>query len=326
MIVVLVGGAGYLTGVERLRRRGVAWPLGRTVSWLAGLTTLGAVTLLGVGKYAYLLFSVHMAQHLALSMVVPVLLVLGAPVTLALRALRPAADPAVRGPREWLLAVVHSRALRVLSHPVTALLLVVGSLYGLYFSGLFAVLMRSHLGHLLMLAHFVASGYLFFWMLIGIDPGRRRLPHPVLILVHLASMSFHAFFGVALMQARGLVAAGWFGMLHPPWRTSLAADQSMAAGIAWSFGEIPAAAVFVVLVVQWIRADEREQRRLDRAADRAADRTAAGASAGASNQGEGSAGAAVDDELARYNAFLARLASQHRTGTTEGNDQHGSRH
>jgi cytochrome c oxidase assembly factor CtaG len=303
MTVIGLGAAGYLAGVLRLRRKGVPWPLGRTISWLLGLAVIGVVTLLGVGKYAYLLFSVHMAQHLALSMVVPVFLVLGAPVTLALRALRPAPDPAVRGPREWLLIAVHSRALSVLGHPVTALLLVVGSLYGLYFSGLFTALMRSHLGHVVMLTHFMASGYLFFWMLIGVDPGRRRLQHPVLILVHLASMSFHAFFGIALMQAHSIVAADWFGALHPPWRTSLAADQSVAAGIAWSFGEIPAAAVFVVLVLQWIKADEREQRRFDRAADRAAAAQAAGE--------------AVEDELTRYNAFLAKIATDARKLPTD---------
>jgi putative copper resistance protein D len=298
LIVVACGAVLYLAGVARLRRRGTQWPVGRTAAWLGGLVVLAAVTLLGVGKYAYVLFSVHMAQHLALSMVVPALLVLGGPATLALRALRPAADPAVSGPREWLLAVLHSRALRVLSHPTTALVILVGSLYGLYFSGLFALLMRSHVGHLLMLCHFVASGYLFFWMLIGVDPGRRRLPHPVLILVHLASMAFHAFFGIALMQAHALIAADWFGALHPVWRGSLAADQTFAAGIAWSFGEIPAVAVFVVLVRQWIRADEREQRRFDRAARRAEEAEADGRQ--------------VDDELTRYNAYLAAMAERSR--------------
>jgi putative copper resistance protein D len=283
--VVMVAAGVYLAGVWRLRRRGIPWPVERTACWLAGVAVLGAVTLLGVGQYAYILFSVHMAQHMVLAMVVPVLLVLGAPATLALRALRPSPDPAVRGPREWLLVALHSRLTRLLTHPVVALALVVGSLYALYFSRLFEVLMRSHLGHLAMLTHFVATGYLFFWLVIGVDPGRRRLPHPVLILVHFASMTFHAFFGVALMLTSGLLAASWFGALHPDWRVSLADDQNLAAGIAWAFGEIPAAAVMVVLVMQWIRADEREQRRFDRAADRA--------------EADGS-----DDEVARYNAFL----------------------
>ncbi|GII25835.1 cytochrome c oxidase assembly protein [Planosporangium mesophilum] len=283
--VATVAAGAYLAGVWRLHRRGVAWPAERTACWLAGVVVLAAATLLGVGKYAYILFSAHMAQHMVLSMVVPVLLVLGAPATLALRALRPSPDPAVRGPREWLLLALNSRLTRVLTHPVVALALVVGSLYALYFSRLFEFLMRTHLGHLAMLTHFVVTGYLFFWVVVGVDPGRRPLPHPVLVIVHFASMSFHAFFGVTLMLTSGLLAASWFGALHPAWRGPLAADQNLAAGIAWAFGEIPAAAVMVILVRQWITTDEREQRRLDRAADRAdADGT--------------------EDELARYNAFL----------------------
>jgi cytochrome c oxidase assembly factor CtaG/putative copper export protein len=293
LTVVPVAVGAYLAGVWRLHRRGDSWPVQRTASWLAGVAVLGAVTLLGVGKYAYLLFSVHMAQHMVLSMIVPVLLVLGAPATLALRALRPSADPAVRGPREWLLIALHSRLTRLLTHPVVVLVLVVGSLYALYFSRLFEVLMRTHLGHLAMLTHFVVTGYLFFWVVIGIDPGRRQLPHPVLMLVHFISMSFHAFFGVALLLQTGLLAASWFGALHPAWRASLPSDQHLAAGIAWAFGEIPAAAVFVTLFWQWMRADEREQRRVDRAADRA--------------EADG-----TEDELARYNAFL-RAINQRRT-------------
>jgi putative copper resistance protein D len=288
LTVVLAAAGAYLAGVWRLHRRGIAWPLQRTASWLAGVAVLGAVTLLGVGKYAYILFSVHMAQHMVLSMVVPVLLVLGAPATLALRALRPSPDPTVRGPREWLLIALHSRLIRLLTHPVVVLVLVVGSLYALYFSRLFEVLMRTHLGHLAMLTHFIVTGYLFFWVVIGVDPGRRPLPHPVLMLVQFTSMSFHAFFGVALLLQTSLLAATWFGALHPPWRASLPADQRLGAGIAWAFGEIPAAVVFATLFWQWMRTDEREQRRLDRAADRA--------------EAEG-----TEDELARYNAFLSAI-------------------
>jgi cytochrome c oxidase assembly factor CtaG/putative copper export protein len=293
--VVIVAAAAYLAGVYRLHKRGVRWPAARTASWLGGLAVLALVTLMGFGRYGYVLLSVHMIQHMALSMLVPIGLVMGAPITLALRALRPSGDPAMRGPREWVVLAVHSRYLRLLTNPVVALTLVVASLYGLYFSGLFSLLMRSHVGHLVMLGHFVLAGYLLTWIVIGIDPGRRVLPHPVLILVHFASMTFHAFFGVALMQMRIPVAPDWFGAFHPAWRPDLMADQQVAAGIAWAFGEIPAAIVFVILVMQWIQADEREQRRADRAADRA--------------EAAARAGRDVEDELARYNAFLAAAAA-----------------
>jgi cytochrome c oxidase assembly factor CtaG len=226
-----------------------------------------------------------------LSMVVPILLVGGAPITLALRALRRPVDPQVRGAREWLLLVLHSRPMRALTQPLVALGIYIASLYGLYLSNLFGVLMRYHLGHLAMLTHFVASGYLLFWALIGIDPGRRQLAPPLLVLVHFFAMSFHAFFGVILLQSTSVIAPDWYTPVHPPWAASLLSDQHLGAAIAWAFGEIPAAVVFGILVMRWVRADEREQARLDRAAARA-DAT-----------GE-------DDELARYNAFLAHAARQ----------------
>jgi putative copper resistance protein D len=293
LTVVVLGIGGYLLGVRRMRLAGHPWSLGRTASWVAGMLLLGAITNLGVARYSYVLFSVHMAQHMVLSMLVPILLVGGAPITLALRTVRRSADPNTRGPREWLLIALHSRLLNLLTHPLIALGLYIGSLYGLYFSPALGFLMRYHLGHLFMLVHFVGTGYLLFWVLIGVDPGRRRLPPHVLVLMHFASMAFHAFFGVILLQSTTVIAPDWFDSVHPSWSSSLLADQHVGAGIAWAFGEIPAAVVFVILVMQWIRSDEREQARLDRAAARA------------DVSGE-------EDDLARYNAFLAKAAAQAR--------------
>ncbi|MEU7800423.1 cytochrome c oxidase assembly protein [Micromonospora arborensis] len=286
LTLCVLGVGGYLSGVRRLHAGGHRWPVIRTASWVGGMLLLAAATNLGVARYAYVLFSAHMAQHMVLSMVVPILLVGGAPVTLALRTLRRPGDPQVRGAREWLLIAVRSRPTRLLTHPLVALGIYSASLFGLYFSDLLGVLMRSHLGHLAMLTHFVVAGYLMFWVLIGVDPGRRRLPHPLLVSIHLASMMAHGFFGLVLMQTTTVIAPDWYISVHPAWASSLLDDQRLGAGIAWAFGELPAVIVMIILVRQWIRADKREQARLDRAADRA-DAT-----------GE-------DDDLARYNAFLA---------------------
>ncbi|GAB3806411.1 cytochrome c oxidase assembly protein [Micromonospora zhanjiangensis] len=295
LTLTVVGVAGYLAGVRRLRRAGHQWPVARTVSWLAGLLVLAATTDLGVARYAYVLFSAHMAQHMVLSMLVPILLVGGAPITLALRALRRPADPDVRGAREWLLILLHSRLTKLLTHPLVALGIYVGSLFGLYFSDLLGTLMRSHLGHLAMLTHFVVAGYLLFWVLIGVDPGRPRLDPALLVIIHFAAMMAHGFFGLILMQTTAVIAPDWYTAVHPTWASTLLADQKLGAGIAWAFGELPAAVVMIVLVRQWIRADQREQARLDRAADRA------------DASGE-------EDELARYNAFLRAAAESDRQG------------
>ncbi|XVU22638.1 cytochrome c oxidase assembly protein [Actinoplanes sp. CA-054009] len=301
-LAVAAAGIGfYVAGVLRLRRAGHAWPMSRTASWIGGMLLLAAITGLGVARYAYVLFSVHMVQHMVLSMVVPILLVGGAPVTLALRALRRPADPQVRGAREWLLTVLHSRFARLLSHPVVALAIYVASLYGLYFGGLLGTLMRYHLGHLAMLTHFVLAGCLLFWVLIGIDPGRRRVHPALLTLVHFLAMVAHAFFGFVLLQATTVIGLDWYSAVHPSWASSLMADQRLGAGLAWAFGELPAAAIMLLLVRQWIRADEREQARLDRAADRA------------EATGE-------EDDLARYNAFLAATGTSASAPATNGDE------
>ncbi|MGW4498731.1 cytochrome c oxidase assembly protein [Micromonospora sp. NPDC004336] len=301
LTLTVAGVGGYLTGVWRLRRAGHRWPAARTASWLTGMLLLAAITNLGVARYAHVLFSVHMVQHMVLSMLVPILLVGGAPVTLALRALRRPTDPQMRGAREWLLLALHSRPARVLTHPVVALGIYAGSLFGLYFSDLLGTLMRSHVGHLAMLTHYVLAGYLMFWVLIGVDPGRRRLAPPLLVLLHLAAMMAHGFFGLVLMQTTTVIAPDWYVAVHPGWASSLLDDQRLGAGIAWAFGEIPATVVMILLVRQWIRADRREQGRLDRAADRA------------EATGE-------EDDLARYNAFLA---AARQAGRSDGDAESG---
>ena len=137
----------YLVGVRRLKARGDGWPVGRTVAWLAGCLGLLLATSSGIGRYAPAMFSVHMAQHMLLGMLVPILLVLGAPVTLGLRTLPTGGRNGPPGPREWLLAAVHSPVARVLSHPLVTLPLFVGSYYALYFSGLFDAALYQHWAH-----------------------------------------------------------------------------------------------------------------------------------------------------------------------------------
>jgi cytochrome c oxidase assembly factor CtaG/putative copper export protein len=285
--VAALGGC-YAGAILRLRRRGDAWPAGRTVAWFTGLASIAIVTLSGVGRYAPVLFSVHMAQHMTLSMLSPIFLVLGAPVTLALRALRPAAVKGDRGVREWLSLALHSGVVRVVAHPLVATFIFVASTYALYFTGLFGTLMRSHLGHIAMLLHFLAAGSLFFWVLIGVDPAPRRLPYVGRLLVLFLTMPFHAFFGIALMNMGKPIAPAWYNALQRPWGASQVSDLNTGGAIAWAFGEIPVFIVLLALVFQWFAEDQRLARRGDRSADRA-------------EAGRG------DDELAEYNAYLAAL-------------------
>lgn len=275
----------YLLGVRRLLARGDAWPVGRTIAWLLGCATVLIATSSGFGRYAPAMFSVHMETHMMLSMLAPVLLVLGGPVTLALRALPVAGKDGAPGPREWLLAVVRSPVARALTHPVVALVLFVGSFYVLYFSGLFDSALEKHWAHLLMNAHFLLVGYTFYWPVIGIDPAPRRLPHLARLGMVFASLPFHAFFGVILMGQQTIIGQQFYQGLGLPWAADLLADQRLGGGIAWAAGEVPLLIVLGALLVQWARADDREARRHDRKAD-----------------------AEGDADRAAYNAMLRKLS------------------
>ncbi len=280
----------YLLGVRRLRLRGDAWPVGRTIAWVSGCAVLLIATSSGIGRYAPAMFSVHMGNHMLLSMVAPVLFVLGGPVTLALRALPAAGRADPPGPREWLLAFVHSPVSRALTNPVVALVLFVGSFYALYFSGLFDAALNYHWAHLAMNAHFVLVGYVFYWPVIGVDPAPRRIPHLGKLGMMFASMPFHAFFGVILMNEQTVIGEDFYRSLDLPWVGDLLTDQRLGGGIAWASGELPVLLVLIALLVQWARADEREARRSDRRAD-----------------------ASGDEDLAAYNAMLRQLAQKGRS-------------
>ncbi len=260
----------YLAGLVRLRRRGDRWPVARTVFWLLGCAVLVFLTSGGPGVYGRLSFSLHMVQHMALMIIVPLLLVFGAPVTLALRALRARTDGSL-GPREVLLAAVHSRLLRVLGHPIVATALFTGGLVAFYYTQLIDLAMFTHVGHVLMTAHFLLSGYLFVWALVGLDPGPERPPYPLRLVLLLMMLGFHAFFGISLMSSGQLLAPDWWHALGLTDDAALLADQQRGGAIAWGTGDIPSLLIGVALIISWVRSDTHEARRRDRKADRDGD-------------------------------------------------------
>ncbi|WP_370290994.1 cytochrome c oxidase assembly protein [Nocardioides sp.] len=285
MLVVLLGSAAYIAGLRTLRRRGDAWPVGRTVLWFAGILVVAYATMGGLGVYAKVAFSAHMASHMALSMVAPIFLVSGRPIQLALRALPGSDVPGGTGPRQLLAGVLDSRVAKVFMNPVTASLLLIGSLWVVYLSdGLFDALMRNHLGHVAMEVHFLLAGLLFFEVLIGEGPGH-RLTYVGRLLMLLVSMPFHAFFSVTVMGSDRIIGEQYYRLLDVPWIDSLLDDQNLAGAMNWALGEVPMVMVIIVLLLQWWRSDQREARRRDRAADR-----------------DG------DAELNAYNAMLGQIA------------------
>jgi putative copper resistance protein D len=266
--VAMLGLYGW--GVLRLRRRRDAWPINRTILWTLGCLVLIFITSGGPGVYGRMSFSAHMGQHMSLMIMVPLLLVFGAPITLALRTLAPRSDGSL-GLRETLLALMHSRVLRVLGHPVVASALFTGSLVVFYYTGLFELSLSSRGGHVLMTAHFLLTGYLFVWALVGLDPGPARPPYPLRLLLLLVTLAFHSFFAISLTQSSTVLALDWWQSLGQTDVAALLKDQQTGASIAWATGDLPGLGVGVALVLGWVRSDAAERRRTDRQADRDSD-------------------------------------------------------
>lgn len=276
----------YLYGVRRLRQRGDKWPVVRTMSWVAGMLTLLYITNGAPNAYSEFLFSVHMVGHMMLSMMVPVLLVPGAPVTLLSRVQSARKDDSW-GLREWVLWAVHTPYAWFISHPLFAGLNFALSLVMFYYTPLFRWATEEHLGHQWMLVHFLITGYLFVQSLVGVDPQPHRPSYPVKLMLLIGTMAFHAFFGLGLMNERGLLLADWFGSMGRTWGDDPLTDQAVGGAFAWGVGEIPTLAITLIVVWQWSRSDDRERRRLDRASDRSG-----------------------NQDLTDYNAMLAKLNSR----------------
>jgi cytochrome c oxidase assembly factor CtaG len=265
--VAVLAVALYLAGVRRMRARGDSWPVLRTVGWVLGWAIFVWATCGAPGVYGRVLFSVHMLMHMTVSMVAPILMVLAAPITLALRTLTPRKDKTL-GPRELLLGLVHSRFLAVLGNPVVAAFFFFTSLVVFYFSSLVELALRTHTGHVLMTTHFLLAGYLFAWVLVGIDPGPRRWPPSLRLIVLFVTISFHAFFGVAVTTGTALLAPTFYQSLSLPWTVDLLADQRAGGAVAWGVGELPTLVLALLVTLAWVRSDGAETKRLDRQADR----------------------------------------------------------
>jgi putative copper resistance protein D len=265
-LVITVWAAGlYLLGVQSLRRRGDHWPVGRTVAFVGvGMGSFFVATSSGLAAYDTTLMSVHMVQHMVLSMLVPLALALGAPVTLALRTL-----PGT--PRRWLLAVLHSRVARVLTFAPLVFALYVISPWALYFTSWYDATLASPWLHELMHVHLVTVGALFFWPLVGIDPVPGRVGYPARMLMVVLTLPFHAFLGVTIMGQDTLIGAEHYLALRRDaaysWLPDAMSDQHLAGGILWGSGDLVALAFFGVLFVQWVRQSMKEAAREDRRLD-----------------------------------------------------------
>ena len=286
--LLILSVALYIKGVIVLTKRGDKWPIGRTLAFAFGISAIDYAVNGGLGVYAQVAFSFHMISHMVLATLAPIGIVLGAPITLALRTLPIGRTQEERGVRGYAIAILHSRYSRVITHPVSALVIFEASLFALYFTDLFNWLMSYHFGHFFMGLHFLLSGILLFFVIIGVDPSPQKSPFILRIGILFVAISIHAFFSVALMSSSQLVDGGYFAEIARPWWPDFLADQKTGASIGWAMGEIPILLALIATFVQWIRADERDAVRIERNSTRAR------------QSGE-------PDELDKYNQYLSGL-------------------
>ncbi len=300
LALLILAVALYVKGVMILSKRGDKWPIGRTVAFALGITAIDYAVNGGLGVYAQVAFSFHMISHMVLATLAPIGIVLGAPITLALRTLPIGRTQDERGVRGYAIAILHSRYSSIITHPVSALIIFEASLFALYFTNLFNWLMSYHFGHFFMGLHFLLSGILLFFVIIGVDPTPQKSPFIFRIVILFVAISIHAFFSVALMSSSQLVDGGYFAEIARPWWPDFFADQKMGASIGWAMGEIPILLALIATFLQWIRADERDAKRIERNSNRAR------------QFGE-------PDELDKYNQYLSGL--NQRNGSPDKTDK-----
>lgn len=250
--VAALGACWYLWAARRLARRGVRWPIGRSASWLAGCVVLLLATSSGVGAYAPAVFSVHMAQHMLLATVVPVLLVAGDGLGLALECSAP-------GTRSRIVDLLDSPVARLATHPLVAWAAVAVTVFGLYATGLYAAVVQEHWAHLVMDAAFLGTGLLLYSPVLGNPVAGRGLPPVGQIVMVFAVMALHAAFAAWLLSRPAPIAWPFFSSLQLPYVPDLLADQRRGALLAWAIGEVPTLLAVAVLVLRWTRGDRAEE-------------------------------------------------------------------
>ena len=237
-------------------------PRRRSAAFLGGLLAIALALQSGIERYDTTLFSIHMVQHLLLTMVAAPLIALGAPVTLLLR-VAGATDR-----RRWILPVLHSRAVRVIGHPVVATLVFAGVMWGTHFSPLFDRALEDRLAHDLEHVLFLGTALLFWWPAVGLDPSPYRLSHPVRILYTFLQMPQNTFLAMAIIWAPA-VRYPHYASLDAAWLPDPLADQQLAAGIMWLGGDLIFLAALFALMLGWSRREELDTAAAERRADQA---------------------------------------------------------
>jgi cytochrome c oxidase assembly factor CtaG len=236
----------------------------RTWLFMGGLVAIGLALASPIEAYEGVLFSVHMVQHLLLMLVAAPLLLGGGPITLTLRA----ASPSVR---RTLLRVLHSPVVKAISFPVLTWVLFAAVNWGWHFSALYDQSLENLLLHYVQHATFLGAALLFWWPITGVDPSPWRMPYPVRLFYLFLALPQNSFLGVALLSA-GSILYPHYATNARTWGPSPLEDQQLGGVLMWVAGDIAFLLAMAIVILAWMRAEERKTARLDErlAAERAA--------------------------------------------------------
>jgi cytochrome c oxidase assembly factor CtaG len=264
-LAILAALAWWAWAIRRVNAAHPANPVPRMRTWafLGGMLALAVALLSGIERYDTTLFSVHMGQHLLLTMVAAPLIVLAAPITLVLRLAAPDTRQRV------VLPVLHSRVVRILAFPAVAWILFAVVMWGAHFSPLFDAALENPLAHDVEHALFLGAALLFWLPVAAVDPGPWRLAHPSRSLYTFLQMPFNTFLAVVIIGA-SVPLYRHYATLQipwPGWTTTPLDDQRLAAGIMWVGGDLLFISALAIVVWGWMRAEEANSARADRRAD-----------------------------------------------------------
>jgi cytochrome c oxidase assembly factor CtaG len=254
ILPLLAGAFAWWRIVRRIDRAHPANPVprARSIAFYAGLATIAIALLSGIDTYDTTLFSVHMVQHMLLTMVAAPLIALGAPITQLLRA----ATPNVR--RTVLLPILHSRVMRVLSFPVISWLVFAGVMWGTHFSPIFNASLEDPAIHDLEHGLYLVAGLLFWWPAVGLDPSPWRMPHPVRAMYVFLQMPQNTFLAVTILNSTVVLYAHYATTVRA-WGPGILEDQQIAGGVMWLTGDILFLAGLAAILAGWMRHEEARE-------------------------------------------------------------------
>jgi putative copper resistance protein D len=255
---VLLAALAYWKARDMVNQRHPANPVPRwrLWSWLAGLGAIILALASPVEFYDTTLFAAHMLQHLLLMMVAAPLLVLAAPITLLLRVSSPEAR------RRWILPLLHSRIVRVISHPLVAWGLFAGVMWFTHFSPIFDAALDDLTLHRLEHALYLGTALLFWWPVVGADPSPHRMGYPARLFYLALGMPLSSFLGLVIFSAETVLYPHYLTLVRT-WGPTPLDDQRLAGGIMWAGGDLAFVIALLLTVAAWLRHEERQNLRED---------------------------------------------------------------